>query len=154
MLKKKITYEDYDGNQRTEEFYFNLSQAELQRYYYEHSNEGLLDYLRNILLTKNSKGMMDFIAEIINISYGVKSDDGKRFIKDANFTRAFTQTEAYSELYMELLTKENAITDFLYGCLPKSLIEGKAKAKLSDEEIKAYMYGNKSLEEIAKNVNT
>ena len=78
MLKKTITYEDYDGQTRTEDFYFNLTEAELQRYYFEHSNEGMMEYLKSILLTKNTKGMMDFIAEIITISFGVKSEDGKR----------------------------------------------------------------------------
>jgi hypothetical protein len=80
MLKKTITYEDYDGQTRTEDFYFNLTEAELQRYYFEHSNEGMMEYLKSILLTKNTKGMMDFIAEIITISFGVKSEDGKRFV--------------------------------------------------------------------------
>lgn len=154
MLKKKISYEDYEGNQRTEECYFNLSKAEISRYFFEHGNDGLFDYLLNIAATKNTKGMMDFIAEIISISYGVKSEDGKRFIKDPGYTRAFTQTEAYSVLFMELLTKENAITDFLMGIMPKDVAAARGKTALSDADIKDYMYGNKSLEDLTKNVNT
>lgn len=154
MLKKTITYEDYDGQTRTEDFYFNLTEAELQRYYFEHSNEGMFEYLKSILLTKNTKGMMDFIAEIINISFGVKSEDGKRFVKDPNLTRAFSQTEAYSTLYMELMTKENAIAEFLTGCMPKKALKSEVQKSIKADDVKDYVYGNKSLEEIVNNANT
>lgn len=154
MLKKTITYEDYDGQTRTEDFYFNLTEAELQRYYFEHSNEGMMEYLKSILLTKNTKGMMDFIAEIITISFGVKSEDGKRFVKDPNLTRAFSQTEAYSTLYMELMTKENAIAEFLTGCMPKKALKSEVQKSIKADDIKDYVYGNKSLEEIVNNANT
>lgn len=154
MLKKTITYEDYDGQTRTEDFYFNLTEAELQRYYFEHSNEGMMEYLKSILLTKNTKGMMDFIAEIITISFGVKSEDGKRFVKDPNLTRAFSQTEAYSTLYMELMTKENAIAEFLTGCMPKKALKSEVQKSIKANDVKDYVYGNKSLEEIVNNANT
>lgn len=154
MLKKTITYEDYDGQTRTEDFYFNLTEAELQRYYFEHSNEGMMEYLKSILLTKNTKGMMDFIAEIITISFGVKSEDGKRFVKDPNLTRAFSQTEAYSTLYMELMTKENAIAEFLTGCMPKKALKSEVQKSIKADDVKDYVYGNKSLEEIVNNANT
>lgn len=154
MLKKTITYEDYDGQTRTEDFYFNLTEAELQRYYFEHSNEGMFEYLKSILLTKNTKGMMDFIAEIITISFGVKSEDGKRFVKDPNLTRAFSQTEAYSALYMELMTKENAIAEFLTGCMPKKALKSEVQKSIKADDVKDYVYGNKSLEEIVNNANT
>lgn len=154
MLKKTITYEDYDGQTRTEDFYFNLTEAELQRYYFEHSNEGMFEYLKSILLTKNTKGMMDFIAEIINISFGVKSEDGKRFVKDPNLTRAFSQTEAYSTLYMELMTKEGAIAEFLTGCMPKKALKSEVQKSIKADDVKDYVYGNKSLEEIVNNANT
>lgn len=154
MLKKTITYEDYDGQTRTEDFYFNLTEAELQRYYFEHSNGGMMEYLKSILLTKNTKGMMDFIAEIITISFGVKSEDGKRFVKDPNLTRAFSQTEAYSTLYMELMTKENAIAEFLTGCMPKKALKSEVQKSIKANDVKDYVYGNKSLEEIVNNANT
>lgn len=154
MLKKTITYEDYDGQTRTEDFYFNLTEAELQRYYFEHSNEGMMEYLKSILLTKNTRGMMDFIAEIITISFGVKSEDGKRFVKDPNLTRAFSQTEAYSTLYMELMTKENAIAEFLTGCMPKKALKSEVQKSIKADDVKDYVYGNKSLEEIVNNANT
>lgn len=154
MLKKTITYEDYDGQTRTEDFYFNLTEAELQRYYFEHSNEGMMEYLKSILLAKNTKGMMDFIAEIITISFGVKSEDGKRFVKDPNLTRAFSQTEAYSTLYMELMTKENAIAEFLTGCMPKKALKSEVQKSIKADDVKDYVYGNKSLEEIVNNANT
>lgn len=154
MLKKKITYEDYDGNQRTEEYYFNLTEAEIQRYNVEHSNEGLIEYLKGIVLTKNAKAMMDFIAELISISFGVKAEDGKRFVKDEKLTIAFMQTEAYSELYMELMTKENAISEFLIGCMPKKMVRAEAQKALTESDVKDYIYGQKTLEELSKNANT
>lgn len=154
MLKKTITYEDYDGQQRTETFYFNLTEAEVQRYNFEHSNEGLIEYLKSIITTKNVKNMMDFIAELISISFGTKSEDGKRFIKDPALTRAFMQTEAYSQLYMELVTEESAITNFLMGCMPKKAFNNKALSNTSASDIKDFVYGNKDLKELGINANT
>lgn len=149
MLKKKITFEDYNGNTRTEDFYFNITKAELSRYYFEHGNAGMLEYLKNILITKDVKGLMDFISEIITISYGVKSDDGLRFIKDPARTRDFMQTDAYSVLFLELMKEENAIGNFLQACLPKS----NADASVSKEDVMKYLYGEISVEDLFKSKN-
>ena len=153
MLKKNISYTDYDGNQRTEDFYFNLTQTELAKFAFKYTNAGIFEYLKSLILTKDTKNMMTFISDLIEVSYGVKSEDGKRFIKDAEATKAFTETEAYSELFMELVVKEDAIANFLIGISPSGKNVDISKANLSDNDVKDFLYGGKKLDEIAKNVN-
>ena len=120
MIKKTITYEDYNGNEREEEFYFNLSNAELTKM--ELGVEGgLSERLKKVLATKDTPQILKVFEEIINKAYGVKSDDGKRFIKSKELLEEFTQTEAYSQLFVELATNENAAQEFILGILPKKL---------------------------------
>ena len=102
MLKKTITYTDYDGLERTEEFRFNLTKAELMDM--ELTTVGTFSKLmQKIIDEKDMVRLAKYFKELILKSYGVKSDDGKRFIKSPELSEAFSQTEAYSELYMELL---------------------------------------------------
>ena len=120
MIKKTIKYEDYNGNEREEEFYFNLSNAELTKM--ELGVEGgLSERLKKVLATKDTPQILKVFEEIINKAYGVKSDDGKRFIKSKELVEEFTQTEAYSQLFVELATNENAAQEFILGILPKKL---------------------------------
>lgn len=120
MIKKTIKYEDYNGNEREEEFYFNLSNAELTKM--ELGVEGgLSERLKKVLATKDTPQILKVFEEIINKAYGVKSDDGKRFIKSKELLEEFTQTEAYSQLFVELATNENAAQEFILGILPKKL---------------------------------
>lgn len=117
MLKKRIKYTDYDGNQREEDFYFNLTKAEIAEL--ELSTEGGLEQLiSKIIDAKDTNQIIKFFKKIILMSYGEKSLDGKRFIKDEELTKEFTQTEAYSELFMELATDENAASNFINGIIP------------------------------------
>lgn len=117
MLKKTITYTDYDGNERTEDFYFNLSKGEITEM--EMSAEGgLTKMIEKIVAVKDSKKMFELFKEIIVKSYGEKSPDGRRFIKNAELREAFLQTEAYSELLMELGTDADALTEFINGIVP------------------------------------
>ena len=120
MIKKTIKYEDYNGNEREEEFYFNLSNAELTKM--ELGVEGgLSERLKKVLATKDTPQILKVFEEIINKAYGVKSDDGKRFIKSKELLEEFTQTEAYSQLFVELATNENSAQEFILGILPKKL---------------------------------
>ena len=120
MIKKTIKYEDYNGNEREEEFYFNLSNAELTKM--ELGVEGgLSERLKKVLATKDTPQILKVFEEIINKAYGVKSDDGKRFIKSKELLEEFTQTEAYSQLFVELATNENTAQEFILGILPKKL---------------------------------
>ena len=122
MLKKTITYEDYDGNSRTEDFYFNLSKPELIEWQSKEPG-GLEKKIEKITKEQSVEKIIELMKEIIQKSYGVKSDDGKRFIKNQEVLDAFLQSEAYSELFMTLATDADAASDFINGILPKGLIE-------------------------------
>lgn len=123
MLKKRIKYIDYDGNEREEDFYFNLSKAELVEL--ELSTEGGLQQLiQKITDTQDMPKLIDLFKRLILLSYGEKSENGKRFIKSKELSEAFTQTEAYSELFMELATDDKAASDFVNGVIPQGLMEG------------------------------
>jgi hypothetical protein len=118
MLKKTITYVDYDDNQRTEDFYFNLSKAEIA--YMELSQTGgASKMIQKIVAEQDSKRLTDLFKDVILKSYGEKSPDGKRFIKNAELTEAFSQTEAYSDLFMELASNTNSAISFINGVFPQ-----------------------------------
>lgn len=138
MYSRKIKYPDYDGNQREEEFYFHLNKAEVLEM--QMSWDGGLDkILRKIIDEKDTKRMIEMFKMIILKSYGEKSLDGKRFIKTPEVVEAFTQTEAYSELFMLLATDDEAAAEFINGILPARLIED-AK-KLEEEQKQAQITG-------------
>lgn len=120
MLKKTITYTDYDGLERTEEFRFNLTKAELMDM--ELTTVGTFSKLmQKIIDEKDMVRLAKYFKELILKSYGVKSDDGKRFIKSPELSEAFSQTEAYSELYMELLGNSEYAVKFVQQVMPKDL---------------------------------
>lgn len=120
MLKKTITYTDYDGLERTEEFRFNLTKAELMDM--ELTTVGTFSKLmQKIIDEKDIVRLSKYFKELILKSYGVKSDDGKRFIKSPELSEAFSQTEAYSELYMELLGDSEYAVKFIKEIMPKDL---------------------------------
>ena len=120
MLKKTIKYTDYDGNEREEDFYFNLSKAEVTEM--ELSKEGgMSEYIKKISATQNGPELIKLFKDIIIKSYGEKSLDGKRFIKNKELTEAFTQTEAYSELFVELASNADEAVKFVNGIMPKNM---------------------------------
>ena len=120
MLKKTITYEDYNGNERTEDFWFNLNKAELMEM--EMSiNGGLTEMLNNIIAAEDAPAIISTFKEIILKAYGKKSLDGKRFEKSKQLAEEFSQTEAYSVLFMELATDDKAGAEFVNGLMPKDL---------------------------------
>lgn len=126
MLKKTITYVDYDGNERTEDKYFNLSKAELMEMQLS-KNGGLDKVLEKMIAEQDNAKLVELFKKIITLSYGEKSIDGKRFIKKPELTEEFLQTEAYSVLFMELITSTEAVAEFIKGVLPKDLQEEAAK---------------------------
>lgn len=120
MLKKTIEYQDYDGNTRKEDFYFNLTQAEVTEM--ELSVEGgLVETINRIVAAQNGKQIIDTFKSIILKAYGVKSPDGRRFIKNQEVRDDFVQTEAYSKLFMELATDAKAASAFINGIVPAKL---------------------------------
>ena len=120
MLKKIITYTDYNGVERTEPFYFNLSKAELMEMELGVTG-GMTEMLDKIITAKDAPSLMKTFKEMIMKAYGVKSDDGKRLIKSEELSIAFTQTEAYSVLFMELITDDKAAADFVNGIIPNEI---------------------------------
>ena len=120
MVKKAITYTDYNGVERTEPFYFNLSKAELMEMELGVTG-GMTEMLDKIIAAKDAPSLMKTFKEMIMKSYGIKSDDGKRLIKSEELSIAFTQTEAYSVLFMELITDDKAAADFVNGIIPNEI---------------------------------
>ena len=120
MLKKTVTYVDYNGVERTEDFYFNLSKAEVTEM--ELSVEGgFSKMLEEIVKTKDNVRIMELFKQIVLKAYGEKSADGKRFVKSKELSEAFSQTEAYSEIFMELALDEKAAAAFVNGIMPSNL---------------------------------
>lgn len=120
MLKKTITYTDYNGMERTEDFYFNLNQAEVAEMELS-TTGGMADMIRKIVAAQDIPAIIKVFKEILLKSYGEKSDDGRRFIKSKQISTDFSQTEAFSQLYMELATNPDMAADFINGVLPKNL---------------------------------
>ncbi len=146
MLTKKITYTDFNGEQQTEKFYFNLSKAELLEMEIG-KNGGYQNYLKRLINSRNQEEIASIFKMFILKSYGIKSDDGKRFIKSEEISKEFEQTDAYSELYCELVTDTKKATEFFNGLIPQALsveIEKDMQAKgiTSQEE-----YAKKLLED-------
>ena len=132
MLTKTVTYTDYDGQERTETFYFNLTKAELTKLQYKHPG-GYGEYLKRITESKENAQIMQAFEDLVDLSYGVKSEDGKRFIKNETVLEEFKQTEAYSELFVELLTNVDAATAFANGILPDMDLTEAQKAEINEK---------------------
>jgi len=130
MLKKVITYTDYDGNERTETHYFNLSKAEMLDMELFTAG-GYSNMLQRVIEEKNQIEIVKIFKELVLKSYGIKSEDGKRFMKSEEITKAFTETEAFTELYMELATDSEAAAAFANGIMPKD-IQAEVREKLPD----------------------
>jgi hypothetical protein len=137
MLRKKITYTDFNGEQRTEEFCFFLSKADLMKTEIKTTQAGgFKNIIQRMMDAKDYKAMVDLLDELIIKSYGVVSDDGRRLMKgkDGEYAREFMETEAYTELVMELLSGDEAkITEFIEGMLPQQLLE-EAKKEMANEK--------------------
>ena len=118
MLKKTMTYTDYNGTERTEDFYFNLSKAELMEMELS-VNGGLAEMLQNIVNAQDSPAIVKTFKEIILKAYGRKTPDGRGFEKSEELSRAFSETEAYSDLFMLLATNADEAAKFVNGLIPE-----------------------------------
>lgn len=127
MLKKTITYVDYDGVERTEEHYFNLTESELTKKEMSESG-GYAKKLEKMIQAKDAKSFMEVITDVIRMAYGQKSPDGRRFIKNDDIFEEFEQTEAYNKLFMELVSDDEAASDFIVGILPRDIATRVKKA--------------------------
>jgi hypothetical protein len=126
VLKKTITYEDFTGETVSEDFFFHLSKAELVELELSHDG-GLAAALQRIIEAEDGKGIIAEFKNIILSSYGKRSDDGRRFIKSQAIREEFESTEAYSALFMELVTDTDAAVIFVNGVMPKGMVEEAAK---------------------------
>lgn len=122
MFKKLIKYEDFDGNQREEIFYFNLTKAEISEAQLS-VDGGLSTKLERIVASQSTSELIKVFKEFILLSYGEKSDDGKHFRKSKEITDEFTSTNAYSELFMELSTNTDFAIEFIKGIMPSDFAD-------------------------------
>ena len=120
MLKKTITYTDFNGNERTEDFYFNLTKADITEMELS-INGGYSAMIQKVMAEQDAPTIMKTFKQFIIDSYGEKSSDGREFRKSKEITDKFLSTEAYSNLFMELCTDAKAAADFVNGVLPKDL---------------------------------
>jgi hypothetical protein len=149
MIKKTITFEDLDGNKITEDFYFNLSKAELLEL--ETSTKiGFSETLQRLVKEEDNNKIIEYFKKIILLSYGVRSDDGRRFIKSQELRDSFEQTDAYSELFMELATQADAGSAFINGIVPSSI----SKAIEDAEKTQAKPISDMSREELLEAFKT
>ena len=117
MIKRTIKYTDYKDNEREEDFYFNLSKPEVMEMELT-TKGGMSDYLDKIIKANNRDELIKWFKIIILKAYGVKSEDGRQFMKSEEISRAFSQTAAYEQLYMELVSDDKKAADFINGVLP------------------------------------
>lgn len=122
MIKKSITYTDYNGVERTEDFYFNLTKAEVMEMEMS-TTGGLAEMIQRIVAAKDQPAIIKIFKDLILKAYGEKSADGKRFMKSDEIRTGFEQTEAYSQLFMELATDADAAAKFVNGIVPADMAQ-------------------------------
>lgn len=120
MLKKTITYTDFNGDTQTEDFYFHLSKAELVELELSEKG-GFAEMLQSIVEAEDGKTIIAKFKELILKAYGVRSEDGRRFIKNDKLSEEFSQTEAYSQLFIELATDADHAATFMKGVVPSDV---------------------------------
>ena len=144
MIKKTINYEDFDGNKRTEDLYFNLTKFEATEFALdlpdditnEVTKEGVdatnMESVSRIVQKLGGKGIIDFIRKLVLKSYGIKSEDGRRFEKSEKISTEFSQTMAFDNLMMELLTNDDEAAKFINGVIPADLANAANGAMLPE----------------------
>lgn len=120
MYKETITYTDFNGAERTEDYYFNLTQAEVMEMELSVSG-GLAEMLNRIVAAQDAPAIISTFKDLILKAFGQKSPDGKRFIKNDALREEFSQTEAYSQLFMKLATDADAAGKFVNGIMPANM---------------------------------
>jgi hypothetical protein len=122
MIKKTVTFTDFDGNKRTEDFYFHLTEQELTEWELS-VDGGLSGVLTRIVNSQDTKTLIGIFKDLLMKSYGVKTPDGRGFVKNEEVLNNFTCTQAFSDIYMELATDDKAAAEFVNGVMPTSLAE-------------------------------
>ena len=122
MLKKTIKYTDFSGNERTEDFYFNLTKAEIMEMEMG-TTGGMAEMIQRIVAAQDAPAIIKIFKDLILKAYGQKSPDGKRFIKNDEIIEESVSTEAYSQLFMELATDADAAAKFVNGIMPADMVQ-------------------------------
>ena len=139
MYVKEMEYTDFNGVTRKEKFYFNLNESELTEMELSETG-GISNLMMKVIETRDTPGLIKIFKDLILKAYGERSADGKRFIKSPELSTAFSQTEAYNKLFMELSTDDKAAADFINGIIPKDLANKAAsdpKLTASIQELKS-----------------
>lgn len=123
MYTKTINYVDFNGNKRTEDFYFHLTKAEVIMWMTTDKEYTLDKVVHQLIEQSNGQKVMEIFKDLIIRSYGVKSLDGKRFTKSQEVKDAFVESEAYSTLFMELISDAKAASEFINNIMPKDLMD-------------------------------
>lgn len=126
MITMTIKFTDFDGIERQEDFQFNLTEQEIAKMNLEKKG-GLKKYLENIIAAKDLPELTNLFESLIQKSYGIKSPDGRKFVKSKEILDDFMSTQAYSDLYMRLITNTNEATKFINGIVPESMAKEIAK---------------------------
>lgn len=122
MYKKTMTYTDYNGIERKEDFYFNLTKAEIMEMEMT-TTGGMAEMIQRIVDAQDAPAIIKIFKDLVLKAYGEKSDDGKRFVKSKEISEAFAQTEAYSQLFMELATDADAASKFVNAIVPNDIAQ-------------------------------
>lgn len=126
MIKKTITYVDYNDVERTEDYYFHLTKAEVMKMQMG-TTGGLAEMIQRIVAAQDMPTIIATFEDMVLKAYGVKSPDGKQFIKNDELRAAFAQTEAYSQLFMELALDADKAAEFVNGIMPPDVQKDLAK---------------------------
>lgn len=132
MLKKTITYTDFNGVERKEDFYFNFTEAELTEM--QLTTEGGLDaYIQRVVDAKDQTTLIELFKDLVLKAYGVKSEDGRYFDKSDAAKERFSHSEPYSIIFMELATDDAAAAEFFNGVIPKATAKAIAEAEKANK---------------------
>lgn len=132
MIKKTVTYEDFNGEETTEDVYFNLTKAELIEYEVREKG-GMSSVLERISKSDDGNLIMQTFKDILLMSYGEKSDDGRRFRKNEQIREDFASSMAYDAIFWELCTDADSAAAFVNGLVPKKLLEEAQKEQQKAE---------------------
>lgn len=129
MFKITKTYTDFNGNERKEDFYFHLTEAEVLKMQLG-TTGGLADTIQRLIDLQDGPAILNIFEDLVMKAYGVKSADGREFIKNQAIRDSFAQTQAYSDIYVELATDADKASKFINGILPANLAAKVSEAKL------------------------
>lgn len=133
MIKKTVTYTDYNGEERTETFYFHYTEAEILDM--EMSEEGsFADRIQRIIDAKDKTALMKLVKKFVIDAYGVKSEDGKRFMKNDEVKAAFVECPAYSDIFMDMVTDDELAAEFVNGVIPGTMKDRVAKLTIKKSD--------------------